>query len=140
MANGYAGDISPQEAWDLIQNNDQAVLVDVRTDAEWRFVGVPTLEELGREVGFVQWVTSAGQPNSAFVAELAGLGLQPDDGRPILFLCRSGQRSIAAAQAATAAGYGPAYNILEGFEGGLDAAGHRGGSGWRAAGLPWKQS
>ena len=48
MANGYAGDISPQEAWDLIQNNDQAVLVDVRTDAEWRFVGVPTLEELGR--------------------------------------------------------------------------------------------
>lgn len=140
MANGYAGDISPQEAWDLIQNNDQAVLVDVRTDAEWRFVGVPTLEELGREVAFAQWVTSAGQPNSGFVAELAGLGLQPDDGRPILFLCRSGQRSIAAAQAATAAGYGPAYNILEGFEGGLDAAGHRGGSGWRAAGLPWKQS
>jgi rhodanese-related sulfurtransferase len=60
--------------------------------------------------------------------------------RPVLFLCRSGVRSAAAAEAAARAGYAHAYNVTEGFEGPLDADGHRGVSGWKAAGLPWRQS
>ncbi|MGZ4527583.1 MAG: rhodanese-like domain-containing protein, partial [Mycobacterium sp.] len=59
--------------------------------------------------------------------------------RPVIFLCRSGQRSIGAAEAATAVGIAPAYNVLDGFEGHLDAHGHRGETGWRAIGLPWRQ-
>lgn len=127
---GYAGDLTPQQAWDLVRAND-AVLVDVRTQAEWRFVGVPALVELGR----VEWVDCAGQRNDGFldaVREVAG-------GRPVVFLCRSGQRSVSAAKALTAAGGGPAYNVFDGFEGGLDEHGHRGAVGWKAAGLPWTQ-
>ena len=58
----------------------------------------------------------------------------------MVYLCRSGNRSIGSAQAATAAGIGPSYNVLDGFEGNLDENGHRGGTGWKAVGLPWKQS
>lgn len=137
-AEGYAGDITPRQAWDLLQRDPSAVLVDVRTDAEWRFVGIPDVSSTGREPVLTQWVDVAGRPNSSFVTELAAAGVTAD--RPVVFLCRSGARSIGAAQAATAAGLGPAYNVLEGFEGALDAAGHRGSDGWRAAGLPWTQS
>ena len=137
-ADGYAGDITPQQAWDLLQSDPGAVLVDVRTNAEWRFVGVPDLSSTGREHLEVQWVDFEGRPNLAFVESLVLAKVAP--GRPVVFLCRSGARSIGAAKAATAAGLGPAYNVLEGFEGALDGAGHRGSDGWRAAGLPWKQS
>ncbi|MBD7950062.1 rhodanese-like domain-containing protein [Oerskovia rustica] len=137
-ADGYAGDITPQQAWALLQSDPSAVLVDVRTDAEWRFVGIPDLASTGREPVLTQWVDVTGRPNAAFVAELTAAGLSPE--RPVVFLCRSGARSIGAAKAATAAGLGPAYNVLEGFEGALDDAGHRGSDGWRAAGLPWTQS
>ena len=140
-ATGYAGDLTPAQAWDLLAGDDRAVLVDVRTVAEWRFVGGPDVGALGRTVALVEWTTyPAGARNPAFVDELAAAGLSPGDGRPVVFLCRSGVRSVSAARAATAAGLGPAYNILAGFEGDLDAAGHRGAAGWRAAGLPWRQS
>ena len=134
----YAGDITPQESWKLLNDNVDAVLVDVRTDAEWTWVGVPDLSRLGRDVVSVQWMTAAGR-NQNFVADLIAAGVTPGE-RPVIFLCRSGNRSIPAAQAATAAGIAPAYNMLEGFEGQLDANGHRGVTGWRAEGLPWKQS
>ncbi|MDF2846269.1 MAG: rhodanese-like protein [Oerskovia sp.] len=137
-ADGYAGDITPQQAWALLQSDPSAVLVDVRTDAEWRFVGIPDLASTGREPVLTQWVDVTGRPNPAFVAELTAAGLSPE--RPVVFLCRSGARSIGAAKAATAAGLGPAYNVLEGFEGALDSTGRRGSDGWRAAGLPWTQS
>lgn len=134
----YAGDLTPQAAWDLLATDPEAVLVDVRTEAEWRFVGVPDTFELGREPRLIEWVSYPTMtPNPEFVAQLLGTGVQP--GQPIVFLCRSGQRSIGAAVAATAAGLGPAYNVLEGFEGGLDDAAHRGHQGWKAAGLPWHQ-
>lgn len=136
----YAGDLTPREAWELLSNDERAVLVDVRTAPEWRYVGVPDAPAPDRPPAFVEWVDLTGRPNPAFVDQLEGLGLRPGDGRPVVFLCRSGVRSIHAARAATAAGLGPAYNVLEGFEGGLDAAGHRGHEGWRAAGLPWRQS
>ncbi|MBE7701696.1 rhodanese-like domain-containing protein [Oerskovia sp. Sa1BUA8] len=137
-ADGYAGDLTPEQAWTLLQNDPSAVLVDVRTDAEWRFVGVPDQSSTGREPVLTQWVDVAGRPNPSFVADLRAAGVTPE--RPVVFLCRSGARSIGAAKAATAAGLGPAYNVLEGFEGALDTAGHRGADGWRAAGLPWTQS
>ncbi|QGQ18417.1 rhodanese-like domain-containing protein [Cellulomonas sp. JZ18] len=139
-AAGYAGDITPTQAWELLREEPDAVLVDVRTDAEWRYVGVPDLRELGRHAALVEWVSyPSGRPNPQFLDQLAATGVTPGDGRPVVFLCRSGQRSIGAAQAATAAGFGPAYNVLEGFEGPTGPDGHRGHEGWRAAGLPWVQ-
>jgi rhodanese-related sulfurtransferase len=141
----YAGDITPLEAWKLLSENPQAVLVDVRTDAEWRFVGVPDLSSLGREVVYVEWNTSDGKHNENFLAELQDRIPPSDTGaagqgeRPVVFLCRSGNRSIGAAEVATEAGIAPSYNMLDGFEGHLDAHNHRGETGWRAVGLPWKQ-
>ncbi len=134
----YAGDITPQESWKLLSDNPDSVLVDVRTAAEWNWVGVPDLSSLGRDVVFVQWNTADGR-NENFVADLIAAGVTPGE-RPVIFLCRSGNRSIPAAESATAAGIGPSYNMLEGFEGQLDEHRHRGGAGWRAEGLPWKQS
>jgi rhodanese-related sulfurtransferase len=135
----YAGDISPEEAWKLLSDNPEAVLVDVRTNAEWRFVGVPDLSSLGRDVVYVQWSGVDGSRNVRFVDELVDAGVTPGD-RPVVFLCRSGNRSIGAAEAATDAGIAPSYNVLDGFEGNLDESGHRGSTGWKAIGLPWKQS
>lgn len=135
----YAGDITPEESWKLLSDNPEAVLVDCRTDAEWRWVGVPDLSSLGRDVVFVEWNRSNGQHNADFVDELIAAGVTPGE-RPVVFLCRSGNRSIPAAETATAAGIAPSYNMLDGFEGQLDADGHRGSGGWRALGLPWKQS
>jgi rhodanese-related sulfurtransferase len=134
----YAGDITPQESWSLLSENPDAVLVDVRTDAEWKWVGVPDLSSLGRDVVFIQWTTASG-PNPNFVSDLIAAGVTPGE-RPVIFLCRSGNRSISAAEAATAAGIGPSYNVLDGFEGQLDEQGHRGAGGWRTEGLPWRQT
>lgn len=136
----YAGDLTPQQAWDLLREHPRAVLVDVRTDAEWRFVGVPDTAELGRPPVMVEWVTVAGTRNDNFVDALRGAGIAGGTDAEVIFLCRSGQRSIGAAEAATAAGIAPSYNVLDGFEGGLDEHGHRGGTGWRALGLSWRQS
>ncbi|MBB5914171.1 rhodanese-related sulfurtransferase [Nocardia transvalensis] len=138
----YAGDITPQQAWDLLRDNPDAVLVDVRTEAEWRFVGVPDTSSIDRPTALIEWVDGTGAPNAAFVDQLkqALAGRAPDTDAPVIFLCRSGQRSIGAATAATGAGFAPSFNVLEGFEGPLDAHGHRGGAGWRALGLPWRQS
>lgn len=101
---------------------------------------VPDLSSLGRNVVFVEWNRSNGQRNEDFVAELNAAGVTAGE-RPVVFICRSGNRSIPpAAETATAAGIAPSYNMLDGFEGQLDADGHRGSNGWRALGLPWKQS
>jgi rhodanese-related sulfurtransferase len=136
---GYAGDITPEQAWKLLNDNPDAVLVDCRTDAEWRFVGIPDLTSLGRDAVFVQWSRADGKRNERFVEDLVAAGVAPGD-RPVVFLCRSGNRSIGAAKSATAAGIAPSYNILDGFEGDLDEQRHRGGTGWKAVGLPWRQS
>ena len=135
----YAGDLPPQQAFDLLRNDPDAVLVDVRTRAEWTYVGGPDLAELGKPVVRVEWVRYPdGSPNDAFLDELAAAGVDPE--RPVAFICRSGVRSASAAETATRAGYPRAYNVAEGFEGPLGADGHRGGRGWKAAGLPWRQS
>ncbi len=135
----YAGDLTPSEAFRLLADEPEAVLVDVRTRAEWTYVGGPDLSALGRAVVRAEWNTfPAGTRNPDFLGELAAAGLRPD--APVVFLCRSGVRSVGAAEAAAAAGFARAYNILEGFEGPLDGAGHRGARGWKAAGLPWRQT
>jgi len=146
----YAGDITPQQAWELLREHPEAVLVDVRTDAEWRYVGVPDTSAIDRRTVLIEWVSyPTGARNESFVDQLVEAGIVggaqdgtvgTDDARPVIFLCRSGQRSIGAAEAATAAGIGPSYNVLDGFEGGLGPDGRRGTSGWRAVGLPWTQS
>lgn len=139
-AQGYAGDLTPDDAYAYLASTPEAVFVDVRTAAEWAYVGGPDLSGIGREVAQVEWVRfPGGVPNDAFVDDVRAAGVGP--GTPVVFLCRSGVRSVAAAKAATAAGLGPAYNILGGFEGDLDGARHRGSvGGWKAAGLAWVQS
>ena len=140
----YAGDLNVGEAWDLLARDPKAQLVDVRTIAEWNFVGLPDLSRIERKVHCIEWQSyPAMQPNSNFVADAAeavqaaGAASQT----PILFLCRSGARSRAAAMAMTRAGFHKAFNIAGGFEGDLDGEGHRSNiSGWKAAGLPWRQT
>lgn len=132
----YAGDVTPEQAYAAAIEG--AMLVDVRTRAEWTYVGIPVLDGGADEVVFVEWSTYPnGQLNERFVEEVVEAGLTA--GRPVYLLCRSGVRSRAAADALTAAGLGPAYNVLEGFEGGHDVVGQRSVSGWKNAGLPWRQ-
>lgn len=134
----YAGDLTPQQTWDLLASDPNAVLVDCRTEAEWNYVGIPELSQLGRTPVLVQWQTYPdGALNPRFVDELREHGVS--DTTPVAFICRSGQRSIGAAQTAARAGVARAYNVLDGFEGHVDPLGHRGAVGWRAEGLPWRQ-
>lgn len=132
----YAGDITPQQAWELLRDNPDAVLVDVRTEGEWRAIGIPDTAELGKKPVFIEWVNNSGQRNQTFVDDLRAAGVTQG---PVVFLCRSGQRSVHTAVAATAAGIAPSYNVLEGFEGPIGPAGRRDIEGWKVLGLPWKQ-
>jgi rhodanese-related sulfurtransferase len=136
----YAGDISAEEAWERLQNEPQAQLVDVRTMAEWNFVGVPDLTALGRRVHCVEWQGfPSGAPNPQFT-EQAKQALGGETARSVLLICRSGARSRAAAIALTRAGFEKAFNVAGGFEGDVDDEGHRGNiNGWKAFGLPWRQ-
>ena len=129
-AHGYAGDIPPALAWQWVQAGN-AVLVDVRTDAERAWVGqVPG----AKVVAWKQWPQMLMNPD--FETQLQAV---VPSGSKVLLLCRSGVRSVAAAQRATELGL-QAYSILEGFEGDLDANGQRGKlNGWRYRGLPWQQ-
>lgn len=135
----YAGDLSPSETFGLLGDEPAAVLVDCRTRAEWSYVGVPDISSLGKNVVFIEWSTfPEGTVNPDFVTQLEEAGVDRD--QPVMFLCRSGVRSRAAASAAAAAGWHKAYNISDGFEGPPDDHGHRGSkSGWKVEGLPWRQ-
>ena len=134
----YAGNVDPSEAYAALQADPDAVLVDVRTSAEWSYVGVPDLTQMGKQVIPLEWQRFPdGALNMDFVEQLRDSGV--GEGAPIYFLFRSGVRSAAAAEVATAAGLGPAYNVSDGFEGPLDHDGHRTVGGWKVAGLPWRQ-
>lgn len=134
----YAGDISAEESWDRLQNLPGSVLVDVRTRAEWSFVGLVDLSSAGKQPLLVEWQSYPTMAvNRGFVDQVKEA---VDSQAPIFCLCRSGARSAAAAAALTAAGFDQAYNIAAGFEGDPDAQGHRGVvNGWKAAALPWRQ-
>lgn len=129
----YEGEVLPREALTLLKSHTGALLVDVRTAAEWEWVGrVP-------DSVLVQWNTwPGGQSNPQFMTQL--MEAVPDKSTQILFLCRSGARSQNAATAATRAGYKHCFNILYGFEGDKNSAGQRNQvCGWRFEGLPWIQ-
>ncbi|MCP1195897.1 rhodanese-like domain-containing protein [Acetobacter senegalensis] len=132
-------DVSPQYVWAELEKNDQAVLVDVRTMAEWQLVGVPDLASLGQRLVLVSWQDLDGTPNARFAEDLEQVGVRKD--APVYFICRSGVRSLSAAQVARQAGYRRVYNVADGFEGPLDIHGHRGSTaGWKASALPWRQN
>jgi rhodanese-related sulfurtransferase len=129
----YFGAVVPSEAHTLLSALPNAQLIDVRTRAEWDYVG-----RVPRSI-LIEWNTyPSGARNPAFLEQLRAAAADPKT--PLLFFCRSGQRSDGAARAAAGAGYSMAFNVLEGFEGAKDADGHRGTlGGWRKAGLPWVQ-
>ncbi|MPZ29650.1 MAG: rhodanese-like domain-containing protein [Rhodospirillales bacterium] len=139
-AAGYAGDVAPTTAWKILSENKDSVLIDCRTRAEWSYVGLPDLETLAKKPALIEWqVFPSMQPNPEFVAALSGALANKE--APLLFICRSGARSAAAAKAMTAAGYSTCLNVADGFEGPLDAQAKRGtAGGWKAAGLPWRQT
>ncbi len=135
----YSGDLTARESWDLLGREEKAVLVDVRSQAEWEFVGVPDLQSLNKAVVLVPWQLYPGmRANPEFAAQLRAAGVGQD--RTVVFLCRSGVRSKAAAIAMTTLGYSRCYNLAGGFEGPHDGKRHRGTvDGWKATGLPWTQ-
>jgi rhodanese-related sulfurtransferase len=132
--------VSSQQAWDALQNEPDAQLVDVRTTAEWSYVGIPDLTPIGKRTALIVWQEfPSGEINPDFKAELARANLGHE--QPIYFICRSGARSMAAAREARAAGYTKVFNVADGFEGPPNEEQHRGEiAGWKAAGLPWRQS
>jgi rhodanese-related sulfurtransferase len=136
----YSGDVTVRQVWEALEQDETAVLIDVRTKAEWAFVGTCDLSELGKSSLLVSWQNFPQmEVNSGFADTIIGQEITKDS--PLYFLCRSGVRSKAAASAMTAAGYEKCFNILGGFEGDRDDAGHRGfDNGWKASGLPWTQN
>ena len=140
---GVVDDVDVKETWECLQQDPGSVLIDVRTQAEWAFVGVPDLSSLGKELFVLEWQHfPQGEVNPSFTSQLVSMLDANAAGKEaaLYFLCRSGGRSRKAAEAMSAAGYRACHNVAGGFEGPLDNAAHRGlVAGWKAAGLPWIQ-
>jgi rhodanese-related sulfurtransferase len=140
----YAGDILAVDAHALLKGDSTSVLIDVRTQAEWTYVGTPDIQALGKTPLFLEWQSYPSMAVDAnFAPRLEALldsqGVR--HGASLVFLCRSGARSRHAATAMTSAGWAPCFNVSDGFEGPLGDSRQRGGvSGWKAAGLPWTQT
>jgi rhodanese-related sulfurtransferase len=140
----HSGDISARETWQRLKSSAEATLIDVRTRAEWSFVGIADLSTLGKECVLLEWQSYPGMElNAGFIAtleaELARRGVGTD--AQLFFMCRSGVRSAAAARMARGAGWEHCFNVAAGFEGNMDEQRHRGLlAGWKAEGLPWIQS
>lgn len=137
------GEVDPDAAWAALRSERKTVLIDVRTRAEWSFVGLPDLSDAGAEPALIEWQSF---PDMATNPDFATSALQAIDAagaEEAYFICRSGGRSMRAAlTTAEAAGRRLAcFNVAEGFEGDLDPDGRRGVlNGWKARGLPWRQS
>jgi rhodanese-related sulfurtransferase len=136
-------DVPVGDVWARLKDDVGSILIDVRTRAEWAFVGLPDLAELGKSVVMVEWQTYPdSRINPEFLgrlsAELDRIGAQRDT--ELYFICRSGGRSRMAAEAMAGKGYSNCHNVADGFEGPLDATRHRGRiAGWKFEGLPWVQ-
>jgi rhodanese-related sulfurtransferase len=137
-------DVDVAATWQGLTSQPRAQLIDVRTRAEWTYVGIPDLGPIGKRAVLVEWQTFPDQSvDPRFVERLSGelraLGVDLED--DLFFICRSGSRSLAAAEAMAASGYRACHNVAGGFEGPLDDSRHRGTlGGWKAIGLPWLQS
>ena len=142
-AGGYKADVGAEEAWTRLGNDAGSVLIDVRSRAEWSFVGAPDLSSIGKQVVFAAWQDfPAMQIDPDFARSLDAMlaELDVDRDADLFFLCRSGGRSAATAAVMTAAGHANCFNVAGGFEGGHDENGQRGKiAGWKAADLPWRQ-
>ncbi len=136
-------DVGVEEAWEKLKQDPSAVLIDVRTQAEWAFVGVPDLSPLGKQLVCLEWQHfPGGQLNPSFTSQLESTLAAGEAGEntELFFICRSGHRSLHSAEAMAKTGYRACHNVAGGFEGPPDNEGHRGFvSGWKAAGLPWVQ-
>ena len=143
MVGGPIELVSVEETWARLSNDETSVLIDVRTVAEWSYVGVPDLGSIGKRPVLVEWQSfPTNQVNASFVDQVgeALRGLGADQTTELFFICRSGVRSLRAAEAMTAAGFSRCRNVSDGFEGPLDPDRHRGRlGGWKAKGLPWMQ-
>jgi rhodanese-related sulfurtransferase len=136
-------DVDVATTWEGLNSKPRSQLVDVRTRAEWTYVGIPDLAPISKRAVLVEWQTFPDQSlDPRFVERLSGelkaLGVELDD--DLYFICRSGSRSMAAARAMAEAGFRCCHNVAGGFEGPLDDLRHRGTvGGWKASGLPWLQ-
>ena len=138
-ANGYDGDVTPRTAYEILSRDAAANLVDVRTSAEWTFVGIPDVSSIYQEAKFISWQMFPEMNLNADFINMLEAAI-PDKTSPVLFLCRSGARSASAARAAKAHGYEASFNIAGGFEGDANREHHRGGvNGWKSDNLPWVQ-
>ena len=141
---GYAGDILAVDAYALLKGDSTSVLIDVRTQAEWTYVGTPDFQALGKTPLFLEWqsypsmaVDANFTPRLEAMLESEGV----EHGASLVLLCRSGARSRHAATAMTGGGWSPCFNVSDGFEGALGDSRRRGVvSGWKAGGLPWTQT
>ena len=130
--------ISPQKAFELLKNQKNSVLIDVRTNEELNFVGVVDASSFENRMIFLAWQTLPHmQQNPNFTTDLLA---KINKDSEVLFLCRSGARSNQSANFASSLGFNKCYNIINGFEGDLDSKNHRGlVNGWKASNLPWEQ-
>jgi rhodanese-related sulfurtransferase len=141
---GYAADLLATDAYALLAGECSSFLIDVRTQPEWAYVGVPDLASLGKTPFFLEWqsfpsMRVEGHFAPRLEAMLRSAGVER--GATLVFLCRSGARSRHAAVAMTSAGWAPCINVSDGFEGPLDGSRQRGrAGGWKAVGLPWVQT
>lgn len=137
---GYAGDVSARECWQMLQKAPDAVLIDVRTQPEWVFSGLPNLTSINKKIEAISWkLYPTMDLNSEFTQMVTSVALNTNT--PLFFLCKTGGRSLDAAIAMTQAGYPFCYNVAGGFEGDRNAQGQRGKiNGWKAAELPWEQA
>ncbi|HXF53698.1 MAG TPA: rhodanese-like domain-containing protein [Hyphomicrobiaceae bacterium] len=139
----HIDDVPVNEVWDRLKSDPKSILIDVRTRAEWTYVGLPELSAIGKRPLLIEWQTFPDNRVDPQFAErlgkmLAEAGATKDT--ELFFICRSGGRSKAAARAMAAEGYIRCRNVADGFEGPLDPNRHRGrAGGWKAAGLPWAQ-
>jgi rhodanese-related sulfurtransferase len=136
-------EVSVDDTWARLSSDRSSVLIDVRTRAEWAFVGYPDLNSIGKQPLLVEWQSFPdNRVHADFVDRLAEALQQAGASKDseLLFLCRSGGRSLMAARAMTAAGFSRCRNVTGGFEGSLDEQRHRGRrEGWKSRNLPWVQ-
>lgn len=137
-------EVPAEETWSRLKMDRTSLLIDVRTRAEWTFVGVPDLSAVGKQVITIEWQSyPEGQVDPAFISRLQDVVEKVGQGKDtdLFFICRSGSRSRSAAEAMAGVGYRHCHNVADGFEGPLDTNRHRGQvAGWKASGLPWQQN
>ncbi len=144
--NPSVGEVLPTDAWNILETEKDARLIDVRTQAEWSFVGIPDLSDLGHTLLCVEWASFPEMSNNPRFADAVTEALGDEAPGKLLFLCRSGVRSLHAANAVAVwfAERGQevdCLNVAEGFEGDLNAKGRRGiRNGWKHRGLAWRQT